>query len=835
MPDRRRVAVVGTPLLALLAALLAGWSVASAQAPDPLTLTITASRADCTAGTLNPVSWEIEGGTPPYTLTIDGEPVDADAESATITCAALPEGASEARGTITATVTDATGAPATASAAYTIVPPLPAPVATADVFMVMRLSVSFAWPGLIVPASCDVPTGCYAFRTRLAGESDWQHSWDEHRNAYRNPRASIYRPVDASGTTVEAGIAAMRHPIEIETPDALAWSATAQATSLTDISGLTATATHDTVTVRWNRQPSADRWYVGIGGPELGGAQGKIIAPRGPADWVAGWGDPTTATHEVTFTDLPPDTEYQVTVAGPHILEAGPTHAVEATATVRTVVAPAGYTPLVRGPQNLRATATHDTITVRWDHPRADAEQSYWLYIEGPDIRDIADDRVWPPDSQYTFDGLEPNSTYLIRVTHNDITRDSAEITVTTTTKAPPPALRLTLTAERSECTAGTLNPVSWEIEGGAAPYRLTVDGESVDPDAESATVTCGSLPEGASTAPGTITAVVTDATGARVEASAAYTIVPPLPAPENVSAQGYRTLAVARWDASPAASGSVHYVLRWKTTADAAWTYEHEFRAVKQGTRWLWWPTGLAEGSSYEFEIAVMRNPIERQTPEALTWSAPVAFATVTNPKNVVVTSTHDTITVTWDVGAGDQGSDVWVSSAEGGKDPKTKTIADGQVRAEFTGLLPNTDYTIRIVTLESEDLTQGAGAWIPVRTKPAPPDWVPLPTGPKNLRVTATHNTITATWEPPHADADPRYGIELRDVETGLWLHPWVTIKGTESTFENLQPARSYELQVTHYGATTASETRTVATEPAPTSAPTCIEYLVGAVICT
>ena len=132
MPDRRRVAVVVTPLLALLAALLAGWNGVAAQAPDPLTLTITASRAECTAGTLNPVTWTITGGTPPYTLTLDGMSVDADAESATATCGALPDygiwlPVTQAPGTITATVTDATGATATASAAYTIVPPLPAP------------------------------------------------------------------------------------------------------------------------------------------------------------------------------------------------------------------------------------------------------------------------------------------------------------------------------------------------------------------------------------------------------------------------------------------------------------------------------------------------------------------------------------------------------------------------------------------------------------------------------------------------------------------------------------------------------------------------------------
>ena len=71
----------------------------------------------------------------------------------------------------------------------------------------------------------------------------------------------------------------------------------------------------------------------------------------------------------MTFTDLPPDTEYRILVYGPQILEAGPTEAVDATTTVRTAVAPTDYTPLLRGPQNLRATATHDTITVTWDPP----------------------------------------------------------------------------------------------------------------------------------------------------------------------------------------------------------------------------------------------------------------------------------------------------------------------------------------------------------------------------------------------------------------------------------------------------------------------------------
>ena len=118
--------------------------------------------------------------------------------------------------------------------------------------------------------------------------------------------------------------------------------------------------------------------------------------------------------------------------------------------------------------------------------------------------------------------------TVRIHVVHNGAVRSGAESSVTT--PAAPPPLRLVLTAERAECTAGTLNPVTWEISGGTPPYNLGIDGASVDADAESATVTCGALPYGATEAPATISAGVMDKAGTAVQASVAYTIVPPRP-----------------------------------------------------------------------------------------------------------------------------------------------------------------------------------------------------------------------------------------------------------------------------------------------------------------
>ena len=852
MPDRRPFAAGVPPLLALLAALLLNWSVAAAQAPDPLTLTLTAERSECTAGTLNPVSWEITGGVEPYRLTVDGAPVDADAESATVTCGTLPDGATEAPATIAASVTDAAGTTVTASAAYTIVLPLPAPVASAVPSGVLRFFVGIEWSGLTVPASCDMPTGCYASRSRLAGETRWDYGWDQHENAEWDWPVGVGRSVAAAGTTVEAGIASMRHPIEIETPEALAWSATVQATSLTDISGLTATSTHDTLTVRWNRQPSADGWDIGIAGPR--GGEAKTIAPRGPAEWVAGWGDPTSATHEVTFTDLPSDTEYVVVVWGSSIPEAGPTHAVEATTTVRTAVAPPDYTPLVRGPQNLRATATHDTITVRWDHPRPDTEDHYWLRLSGPPGSvpiGYRDEHVFPPASVYTYTDLAPATTYHIRVTQWDITSESAEITITT--KAAPPPLRLTLTSSRDVCTANTLTELTWAISGGKTPYTLTIDGETVDLTAESHKANCGPLatdPVTGDPLPNqtkTFTATVTDARGVTAVGVDSVDLAEPLPAPTRVGAQAFRTAFQAVWD-RVAVAGAVPtdsadcpcplYFLRWRVTDTDTWAseiYADRGSASQPGT--AYYVNGVREGTAYQLSIATLRDVIEQETPAALAWSAPVTMTTVAPATGVRAIATHDTITVTWETQAGAKRYSIGVSGPRGSTFQRFTPDGDTPHRVIFRHLEPGTAYTV--------DVGVEVGAQSPVTeitasTTAAPSDWTPLPRGPQNLRTTVTHNSVTVDWDAPYTGARNLYTVSLFQSEEEVGYRIVSGDEGTSHAFTDLVPSTWYRVKVTHAGIVMedAEVTVTTATAPAAGSASlglTCFEYLVGAVICT
>ena len=513
---------------------------------EPLALTLTAERSECTAGTLNPVTWTITGGTPPDTLTIDGEPVNADAAGAPVTCGDLPDGAAEAPATITASVTDASGATATARAAYTIVPPLPAPTGL-SLGAALPYQVTLVWDAVEGAGSqspvvrkhyrAAVVTGSdkYLFRYRAAA-ADATAPYELIEPLWY-PLAEVRPgPLDALLMPTTTGdylgmVAAIRHPIEQETPAALHWSAPVLFGVVRAPENVAVQTAHDTLDVSWDAQP-----YVRVNVRLEGG---------GIRRWHGF--DPDDAPSKITVADdryhtrfhgLTPETEYEIEIKpgdGVASAHGGADDVILTVVTGRTMPAPAGWEPLPRGPQNLRASATHDSITVTWDPPFAGAKPSYSVYLNDRDGNTSRADVDEPPWS-FTFTSgpvgrdLLPSTRYSIRVTHHGAVRERAWLRIWTPRAQEGSSLRLTLAVERGECAAGTRHPVTWEISGGVEPYRLTVDGLTLDPDAESATVTCGALPYGATEAPATISAGVMDKAGTAVQASAAYTIVPPRP-----------------------------------------------------------------------------------------------------------------------------------------------------------------------------------------------------------------------------------------------------------------------------------------------------------------
>ena len=536
---------IATALIALLAALF--WpAVGTAHADAPpapelrraepwltlaaqprFTLWLTSSRNLCTAGTLTEISWNISGGSAPYRLTIEGETVDANADNIRLNCGALTEAeaadeqAALAAKTITAVVTDSRGVQRTAALDVARARALPAPgrsYATAQrTFIAMHWSVDDGVRGTDGIAR-------YLVRSRPTGQAAW--SYVHYELLWSHDRTSAGVPGLSEGVAYEAQVAAMRDPLEALTPAALTWSGTTTATTTKAPTGVRATATHDTVTVVWDAQPSVNYYYIRL--VERGS--------QGPGRYETINAAPT-AIREATFRGLDAATNYTVTVS----VDGDFYSRVGTDVDIATAQAPANWTPSERGPVIVGTRATHNMIEVSWAAPSAGARLMYLVAVEHPASPYPYADWV-EGATTFSLDRLVPETTYTVHVHHHDLHGGKTTIEITTLPapsaewsplfewwvdgRPASPPLHLELESSREICTAGTLTEISWQIVGGSAPYRLTIEGETVDANADNIRINCGALTEAEATdveatlAAKTIMAAVTDSRGVRRRAA---------------------------------------------------------------------------------------------------------------------------------------------------------------------------------------------------------------------------------------------------------------------------------------------------------------------------
>ena len=119
------------PLVAL--SLLAFSATAQADEPEPLSFSVSSTRETCTLGSVTTLDYDIQGGQPPYRLTVDGRAVEQSSDPHYIPCRPSapwllpgPPSSDDIQRMIVS-VTDATGARAHAVAEHRLVPPLLAP------------------------------------------------------------------------------------------------------------------------------------------------------------------------------------------------------------------------------------------------------------------------------------------------------------------------------------------------------------------------------------------------------------------------------------------------------------------------------------------------------------------------------------------------------------------------------------------------------------------------------------------------------------------------------------------------------------------------------------
>ena len=449
---RIRVAAI---LLALCAALFGAAGLVRADAPpesdvplverwsaDPrlwlaliewrqrLRVELTSSRELCTAGTLTEVSWAIAGGKPPYTLQIEGSPANADAETIRINCGALTkaEAADEdvalAAKRISAVVIDARGARRAATLDVARARALPAPKTTGIVAYGEAITTGL----LGDETKPDGATSLFIMRWRPTTSTEWSTRTLEHKHAPLDVAPVFLREL-RQGTDYQFEFAAVRHRLEAETPEALRWVHSSTKT-LADPTGLSATATHSTVTVTWDEQPSASFFRV-----YLEGSSDRL--PRVDDAEIYTPSEHDREAYSVVFRNVPSDREYTVRVRVGAWSFSESDDPLEATTTVRTTSSPQGWTAPPRGAQNVRTTTTSNSITVSWDAPYPDAaDDSYHLMLFHPTRSGIRHEWVDNGTTSYTFDNLEPGLTYRVMVDHIAVVESTVELEVTTQSRS---------------------------------------------------------------------------------------------------------------------------------------------------------------------------------------------------------------------------------------------------------------------------------------------------------------------------------------------------------------------------------------------------------------
>lgn len=403
----------------VLVALLAWVGAASAAQPaEPLTLEIEHLRPRCTSGTLTEVSWNIRGGVPPYALSINGEAVDPGASSARIPCGSAVDDALEwllgigNERYVTATATDATGATATAHAQVVLVAGRQPPV---DIRLASEFGlrdtrrVTAEWrSGHREPWR----SRSYLVRWRVQGTTTWAYENVSFTSSLRDREAKWTLEASHAAQILEYQFTELRHLLEIETPEALIWSVPQTVAVAAAPRNLTATATHDSISLSW--------------GPDVPGLPytASLSYDNDRLTVVSDGVLPYTAH----FDDLLSDTWYTVRVGW------GGAYGVEFE--VRTEPAPPGWSRRLREPRNLEARLVDSGLRVTWDAPLEGAERDYRVCLGtvgsvGHGMTVSGRCHSTPAgERRYTFSDASTGGTYRLRVTHDSIPEVVVERTV---------------------------------------------------------------------------------------------------------------------------------------------------------------------------------------------------------------------------------------------------------------------------------------------------------------------------------------------------------------------------------------------------------------------
>lgn len=448
------------------------------------------------------------------------------------------------------------------------------------------------------------------------------------------------------------------------------------------------------------------------------------------------------------FTGLIPKTRHTYAVRAKN---ANVTGAYSATGSIMTLPA----APAVPG--NIKKSVTETTATISWN--AVSGASSYDIQFNGT-IHRVA-------TTSKTFTGLTSGKGYPFQVRANNADASgsySASMTVTPAPKVP--------SAVNAVSTENTVT-VSWSAVAGAIDYVVRFNGNEVH--AATRTTCSFNRLEPKTSYTYQVCAKGVDGDSAYSPLRTIKTLAKAPEVPTAISAATTEDSVTLNWEAVP---GATSYDILFD---DSVYNVTGISRTFK----------GLTPDSVHTWQI-------RSKNADAISGYSPARTVRTTSkpPANSSVTTSENSLSISWDAVSGATGYDILLNG--------TVYPVSGTAKT-FSGLNPNTAYTYQIRVKNANGVSSYSTARS-VKTAPVPP---------VSPSVTVTNNSATIKWNSvPGATS---YDILIN----GSTYH----VTGTSKTITGLAPGTRYTYQVRSNNADGSSSygaAQTVTTKPNPPAVP-------------
>ncbi len=266
--------------------------------------------------------------------------------------------------------------------------------------------------------------------------------------------------------------------------------------------------------------------------------------------------------------------------------------------------------------------------------------------------------------------------------------------------------------------------------------------------------------------------------------------------APRNLTATATRDSVTLNWDPQASWNNGRNAILNYQVHRRLATETNYEVVQLRlHHTTTEYVDRNVTPGTDYVYRLASLNGGASGAHTYIGGVSNEVSILTVdplVAPTNLSATATHDAVTLTWDASDNER-----VTGYRIERDGQVIVADTGSADATYvdTTVAVNTGYEYRVSALRSGEAGPAASVSI---TTPLPP----LPAAPTNLSATATHNSVTLTWDAPAADGYVTgYQILRRQPPGEATLQVYVADTGstaTEWTDTNVEASTAYVYRV-------------------------------------